>query len=235
MPSRQNKRWLARVACVLGAAALLTMGLVPASPASAHMPPLGLCTPDTEGLTLPQTFYDGTEDRILWRCTKSREVPGLPIVYYWKHRIVSDDEEAERKKAARSAIIRVVGEGIWQGVLQSGLASFGDSPSDRAHIRYVGSFDIRSWGGTPLNREINVHMVAKHSVNNGATWTTCGDTGWRSPGAPQADFSVEFYKLTSSCGGTITVFTRARFLKTSTNTWWTSNFLQTAPLKIPQV
>ena len=103
------------------------------------------------------------------------------------------------RKEVASTIIRKYAEGVWQGVVQSGVGSFDADAADRAHIRYVGAFDLRSWGGTPIPREINIHMVAKYSLNDGATWTTCGDTGWKSSGSPRSEFSVEFYKLASSC------------------------------------
>jgi hypothetical protein len=76
-------------------------------------------------------------------------------------------------------------------------------------------------------------MVAKHSLDGGNTWQKCADTGWKVPGSRQSEFSLEFYKLTSSCGGTIQVFTRARFFQISTNTWWTGSFLATSPLTLP--
>jgi len=218
------------LATVVGVATCLVAS---PGPAEAHIPPLTLCISVNEGDTRFQTFVDGTEDMIIWRCTKGREIAGFPPFYYWKHQIVSTDPVTELKKRAKSAVIRVFKEGVWQGSLQSGLAAFGQSDVDRAHIRYVGSFDIQGWDGTPLNRDINVHMVAKHSLNGGGTWSTCGDTGWKATSSPKSEFSVEFYKLTSSCNGTVQVFTRARFMQVSTNTWWTSNFLATEPVVAP--
>jgi len=229
--------WYRRLVAYLLAPVLLaaTWLVAGAAPASAHIPPLRLCTPLNVGEVQVQGFVDGTEDIIVWTCSKGKEITGYPALYYWKHKIISADFETELKKSAKAAVKRIVKEGVWQAVLQSGLAAFGASSVDRAHIRYVGSFELRSWGGSAIERDMGVHMVAKHSTNGGATWSTCGDTGWKAPGSPQAQFSYEFYKLTSSCGGTVQVFTRARFLQASTNTWYTTGFLATAPLTIIEV
>ena len=185
-----------------------------------------------EGDTQLQGFVDGTESIIIWTCTKGTDVSGLPPLYYWKHKILKDDPWGETRKEVASTIIRKYAEGVWQGVVQSGVGSFDADAADRAHIRYVGAFDLRSWGGTPIPREINIHMVAKYSLNDGATWTTCGDTGWKSSGSPRSEFSVEFYKLASSCPGDTRVHTRARFLQAS-GTWWTSGWLVTGPVPAP--
>ena len=122
------------LATVVGVATCLVAS---PGPAEAHIPPLTLCISVNEGDTRFQTFVDGTEDMIIWRCTKGREIAGFPPFYYWKHQIVSTDPVTELKKRAKSAVIRVFKEGVWQGSLQSGLAAFGQSDVDRAHIRYL--------------------------------------------------------------------------------------------------
>lgn len=230
MTAANHTRWRTRVgACLLGAALLGAAQVAVAAPASAHMPPLSICHQYTEGAKEFQPFVDGTEDIIVWTCTKAREIPGYPVLYYWDSDTMSDDLLTEARKAGKDAVIRKVVDQIWQAVLQSEITSWGPSEADRAHIRYVGGFDLRSWGGTPIPRQINIHMVAKYSVNGGGSWTTCGDTGWKSTGTPKPQLSVEFYKLSTSCPGQTTLHTRARFLQAS-GTWYTTGWLQAGPI-----
>ena len=57
---------------------------------------------------------------------------------------------------------------------------------------------------------------------NGGADTAWADTDWKDSSSPTSGFSYASYKLTSSCSGTIKLFTRAHFFELSTNTWWTS-------------
>jgi hypothetical protein len=58
--------------------------------------------------------------------------------------------------------------------------------------------------------------------------------------SPTSGFGYASYKLTSSCSGTIKLFTPVHFFELSTNTWWMSGWIkpgpspsQTGPFSIP--
>jgi len=200
---------------------------VMARPAVAHMP-IGLCASLNEGDRQYQFANDGTEDYAIWECSKTKFSPYL---YYWKLDSINNLEE--QLEAFKKSILRFSRDEIWQGILQGGFGVFREGPYDRAHIRYEGAFDLRNWQGDRISRDMGVHMV-KHSVS-GAPYAACADTGWKDASSPTSGFSYTSWKLTSSCSGTIKLFTRAHFFQLSTNTWWTSGWMETGPFTIPEV
>lgn len=216
-----------RFLTLLIAAALGTLVLVgvPARPAAAHIP-AGPCTADYEGIRQIQFMNDGTDDFIVWECTKTATVSGRPSFYYW--RMSEFDNIEAHLEAVKKGIVRYVKDGVWQGVVTGGFGVFQASSRDRAHTRYESAFDLRNWSGTPISRQIGVHMVADHLV--GGAWQRCGDTGWKD--STGSKMSYGFYKLHSTCGGTIRLRYRAHFLSVTTNTWWTSPWQTAGPYTI---
>jgi hypothetical protein len=222
-----DQPWPRRLLTLLVAAALGTLMLVvvPAGPAEAHIP-AGPCTADYEGIRQIQFMNDGTDDFIVWECTKTVTVAGRPDFYYW--RASEFDNIEAHLEAVKKGIVRYTKDGVWQGIVTGGFGVFQASSRDRAHTRYEAAFDIRHWSGAPATREIGVHMVADHLV--GGSWERCGDTGWKN--STGSKMSYGFYKLHSTCGGTIRLQYRAHFLQHSTNTWWTSPWRTAGPYSI---
>jgi hypothetical protein len=187
-----------------------------AQPAAAEIPPLIACTPYNVGQQWYQFATDGTADYAVWECEKSRNTP---YIYHWQ--LSSIDNLDEQAEAFGRSATRFIRDGVWEGLVQGGFGIFAASESHRAHLRYEGSFELWDWNrDATLRRDMGVHMVLKNQV--GGTWRTCGDTGWKNSPEPQARTSYTFYKLTSSCPGTLQLFVRAHFFQLSTNSWWTS-------------
>lgn len=193
-------------------------------PALAHYP-TSPCLADYEGYVEYQVFGDGTEDYIVYEC---RRTINTPYLYYWQMTEINNFRE--QAEAFKKSIIRFIKDGVWQGIVTGGFGVFQESPYDRAHVRYESAFDLRNWQGSRINRDMGIHMVAKHYVNG--TWERCGDTGWKNASSPRSSFSYSFYTLNANCGGTIKLFTAAHFYQLSTNSWWTSPWVETGPYTI---
>jgi hypothetical protein len=220
--------WRPRIVSLLLTAtvgASLLAGVI-ARPAAAEIP-LGACTSYNVGEQDPETIGDGTEDYVIWECTKGKTTP---IVYYWK--LVDIRNVREDAEALREGIVKFVRTNVWIGLVTGGFGVFAATPYHRAHIRVVGAFDLRNWSGTPINRNMGIHMVLQSSHNGGATWASCADTGWKDASSATSKYSYEFYRLTSTCDGTIRLLTQAHFFQLSTNTWWTSSFVTAGPYTI---
>ncbi len=217
---RHRPRWPRLLSLLLSTVACAFVLVVPAQPAAAHIP-LIACGAHNEHQAYLQVMSDGTGDRILWICTKTTH-PSLPKFYYWKLDSIGnlhDDLEAMRDGLGRYYVNEV-----WNGIVQGGFGVF-TAGTHRAHIRVEGSFDLRNWSGVPIDRSIGVHLVLKHKV--GSTWASCGDTGWKNAPSARSVYSYTFWKLNSSCSGTIQLHTRGRFFSLGSQSWWTSPWVLT--------
>jgi hypothetical protein len=221
------RRWLAAIVPVLLVAlSIALISTVTIRPAWADIPPAAPCTEKYEHAQDWEFVDDGTNDYVIWECTKTKTTPTL---YYWRaadFRNLDEDLEALRKSPWRFAR-----EQVWMGLVTGGFGVFSTNRVHRPHIRFAGSFDLRDWQGAPIKRDMGVHMVAKHSVD-GVTWSSCGDTGWKNASSARSRFSYEFWELNSSCGPWVTLYIQAHFYQLSTHSWWTSPWEQVASYKI---
>lgn len=198
---------------------------VAARPAAAAIP-TDPCNAQYEHLLSYEFPNDGTRDYIVWECTKT---VSTPIIYYWRlHKVGNLDDDLE---AMKESVVRFTANEIWSGIVTSGFGVL-KSGVHRAHTRYVGAFALTNWSGNPIKRDMGVYMVVKHSLDGGATWGTCAQTGWKDASSPTSAYSYEFYKLNSDCGGEIELFTKAHFYRLSTNSWWTSSWVKAGPYTI---
>ena len=198
---------------------------VAARPAAAAIP-TDPCYSGTEGLISYEFFGDGTNDYVAWECTKT---VSTPIIYYWRlHKIGNLDDDLE---AMKESVVRFGEDELWSGIVTSGFGVL-RSGAHRAHVRYVGAFDLKNWSGNPIKRDMGVYMVVKHSLDGGGTWGTCAQTGWKDASSAASVYSYEFYKLTSDCGGQVELFTKAHFYKLTTSSWWTSPWVKAGPYTI---
>jgi hypothetical protein len=222
---RHRPGWPRLLSLLLATVACSFVLVVPARPAAAHIP-LIACGAHNEHQAYLQVMTDGTGDRILWVCTKTTH-PSLPVFYYWKIDSIGNiDDDLE---AFRGSIGRFYATEVWHGIVQGGFGVF-SAGAHRAHIRVESSFDVRHWSGAPADRSIGVHIVLKHLV--GGSWVSCADTGWKDAPSARSVYSYTFWKLSSSCSGTVQLHSRGHFFSHSSQSWWTSPWVRT-PTYIP--
>lgn len=219
----RRRRRPAILPVLLVALSTALVSAVAVRPAAAEIP-LGACTEQNEHEQDWEFIEDGTADYVVWECTKTKTTPTL---YYWRvagFRNLDEDLEAYKNSAWRFSR-----DEVWHGLVTGGFGVFSTSRVHRPHIRFAGSFDLRNWQGSAINRNMGVHMVAKHSVDGGVTWTSCGDTGWKDASSSRSRFSYEFWELNSSCGPRVELYVQAHFYQLSTSSWWTSPWEKIGP------
>jgi hypothetical protein len=212
-----------RVLAAVGLGAALTL-VAPAAPVRAQ--PLTGCTAATLNhvVDLP---LNGRGDFVRYTC--SYFSPWR--LYYWA---LSDIRNAhEDLEEFADALGHYVDAGVWEGILQGG---FGLLPASQQHrMVYVAHFQLYDSSKQTIFRTLALRILMKHSTNGGASWGTCGDTGWQQSSGHVARFQIARTYLTPKCGDGRQYQTSvaARFISATSGQWVNTGWMNVGTIYVP--
>jgi hypothetical protein len=213
-----------RILAAVGLGAALTLA-APAEPVRAE-PNIG-CTANNLGqaVDLP---VNGRGDYVRWVCSWH----SVYHFYYWK---LSDLRNANKDlEDLRKGFGYFFATNVWEGVLQGG---FGLLPASEQHrMIYVAGFQLYDSNKQTIFRTLALRILMKHSTNGGASWGTCGDTGWQQSPGHVARFQITRTYLTPKCGsGLYQTSVAARFISATSGQWVNTGWMDIGTINVPAI
>ena len=101
---------------------------------------------------------------------------------------------------------------------------------------YVAGFQLYDSNKQTIFRTLALRILMKHSTNGGASWGTCGDTGWDQSPGHVARFQIARTYLTPKCGsGLYQTSVAARFISATSGQWVNTGWMDIGTINVPPV